>query len=708
MPDDEYKYMLSTTEIAERTARLSAAKRLLLEKRLRGERSGTGPSQIIRRRDRDAPAVLSFAQQRLWFIDQFEGATPFYNNPVAVRISGALKKEVLKQTLSEIVRRHEILRTHFAEVDGKALQIVSPATPLQIPITDLSELSEDERGPTAVQLAVAEAAAPFDLSTGPLIRVKLIRLTVVEHIVLLTLHHTVTDRWSTGVLIKEVATLYEAFRQGQASPLAELEIQYADYAAWQREWLQGEVLEEQLRYWHAQLRGKLPVVEFPSDRPRPSVQSFRGERCSMKVSSQLVESLNALSRQEGATLFMTLLTAFQILLYRYTGTADVLVGTTIANRNRSETEKLIGFFANTLVLRTDVSGEPTVAEILRRVREVCLGAYAHQDLPFEKLVEELRPERDLSRLPLIQNMLILQNQPMEKAELKDLTLTALDVSYESAQFDLLLNMIESPQGLAGSWIYNADLFDAATIERMMGHYQSVLEGMVASPEQRISTMPLLRREEWQQIIVDWNANDFEFSGECCLHELVEEQAARRPEAVAVVSGAAELSFGELNRRANQLAHYLRQQGVGPEVVVGLYLERSVEMVVGLLGILKAGGAYVPLDPAYPRTRVEYMLADAQVQLVLTQGSLWERLPVFGFTIALDQEWETIAAESTENLSPVNEVENLAYVIYTSGSTGQPKGVMISHGNVWQLLRGLQETVYASLGKSRCAWAGMRR
>ena len=678
--------MRSTTDIAERTASLSTAKRLLLEKRLRGERSGTGPPQI-RKRAAEESAVLSFAQQRLWFIDQFEGETPFYNNPVAVLISGALRPEILDQTLSEIIRRHEILRTHFAEVDGKPLQIVSPAAPLQIPITDLSELNEAERRPAAVEMAVAEASAPFDLSTGPLIRVKLIRLSSIEHVVLLTLHHTVTDRWSTGVLIREVATLYEAFRQGQASPLAELEIQYADYAAWQREWLQGEVLEEQLRYWRGQLGGKLPVVEFPSDRPRPAVQSFRGERGSMKLSAQLVESLTSLSRQEGATLFMTLLAAFQILLYRYTGSADVLVGTAIANRNRSETEKLIGFFANTLVLRTDLSGEPTVVEVLRKVREVCLGAYAHQDLPFEKLVEELRPERDLSRLPLVQNMLILQNQPMEKVELKDLTLSALDVSYESAQLDLLLNMIESPEGMTGSWIYNTDLFDAATIERMMGHYRMLLEGMVAAPEQKISTMPLLRQEEWQEIVVDWNGTDGEYDRSRCLHELVEEQAARRPEAVAVCYEGEQVTYGELNRRANQLAHYLRKLGVGPQVLVAICVERSVELVVGLLGVLKAGGAYVPLDPSYPEQRLAFMMADTQAPVLLTQEDLLSHLPeTEARVVCLDQDWEEISAESETNVGQVSTAEDLAYVIYTSGSTGRPKGVMVSHGSVVHLFQ----------------------
>ena len=399
---------------------------------------------------------------------------------------------------------------------------------------------------------------------------------------------------------------------------------------------------------------------------------------------------------------MTLLAAFQILLQRYSGQKEIVVGTDVANRNYGETEGLIGFFVNELVLRTDLSGEPTFVELLRRVKEVCLGAYAHQDVPFEKLVEELQPERDLSRSPLFQVKLVLQNVPQESLRLGGLQLSRVDVERATAKFDLMLTLAEG-NGLSGVLEYNTDLFESERMERLLRHFEALLQGIVAEPQRRLSELPLLGAEELETLR-GWSEQQCDYEPAALVQELFEAQAARTPEAVAIVSGTAALSFGELNGRANQLAHYLRAQGVGPEVVVGLYVERSVEMVVGLLGILKAGGAYVPLDPAYPRTRVEYMLADAQVQLVLTQGSLLERLPVFGFTIALDEEWETIAAESTENLEPVNEVANLAYVIYTSGSTGQPKGVMISHANVWQLLRGLQETVYAALGEGlRVGW-----
>jgi amino acid adenylation domain-containing protein len=685
--------MINTDNIAERTAKLSAAKRALIEKRLRGVRSEAKGPQVVRRRQEQGPAVLSFAQQRLWFIDQLEAGSSFYNNPVAVRLSGMLQREVLERTLSEIVRRHEILRTHFEEAGGKPVQVISPAAPLPLPVTDLSELDEAGREATAIRLAAEEAATAFDLARGPLIRAKLLRLSEEEHVVLLTMHHIVTDGWSTGVLVREVAALYEAYARGLESPLPELELQYADYAAWQRQWLQGEALEEQLGYWRKQLGGKLPVLELPSDRPRLAVQSFRGARCSMKLSPELVESLTALGRREGATLYMTLLAAFQTLLHRYTGQEDVLVGTAIANRNRAEIENLIGVFANTLVMRTSLAGDPTFVEVLRMAREVSLGAYAHQDLPFEKLVEELQPERDLGRLPLFQTMLILQNAPSERLELGDLRLSRLEVQNLSAKLDLLLTMTEGPRGLNGIWIYNTDLFDAATVERMMGHFRTLLEAVAADPRQRISALPLLSQAEWHQSVVGWNGAASEPTRPRCMHELFEEHAARTPEAVAVVYEDEELTYGELNRRANQLAHYLKKLGVGPQVLVGICVERSVEMIVGLLGILKAGGTYVPLDPTYPQERLRFMLEDSQTPVLLTQQSLLPDLPVEkARVVCLDADWPLVAREGTGNPAAAATPESLAYCIYTSGSTGRPKGVMVCHRTVVHLFHALQPEI----------------
>jgi amino acid adenylation domain-containing protein len=685
--------MLSTDNVAQRKAKLSAAKRALVEKRLRGGGSETKRPQVIRKRSEQGPAVLSFAQQRLWFIDQLESGSSFYNIPVAVRLSGVLQQELLARTLSEMVRRHEILRTHFSEVDGKPIQIISPAASLPMPVIDLSGLAETKREAAAAQLASEETSTPFDLSTGPLIRARLLRLSAENHVVLLTMHHIVTDGWSLGVLIKEVAALYDAYTRGLPSPLAELELQYADYAAWQRAWLQGDVLEQQLNYWRKQLGGKLPVLVLPTDRPRPAVQSFRGARCTLKLSPQLVESVTSLSQREGVTLFMTLLATFQILLYRYTQQEDVMVGTAIANRNRAETEKLIGFLANTLVMRTSLSGEPTFMEVLERVREVSLGSYTHQDLPFEKLVEELQPERDLSRLPLFQTMFILQNAPTERLELNNLELRRLEVDNWSAKLDLLLTMTESSQGLTGTWIYSTDLFDRATIERMMVHFQTLLEGVVADPHQKISTMPLLSKEEWRQSVVEWNSATSEQGGSRCMHELFEEHAERTPDAVAVVYEEEELNYYELNRRANQLAHYLNKLGVGPQVLVGICVERSVEMIVGLLGILKAGGTYVPLDPTYPSERLAFMVEDSQTRILVTQKRLVHDLPVDGTEVlCLDAHWHLIAQEEMSN--PVTAVtpENLAYVIYTSGSTGRPKGVMVCHRTVVHLFHALQPRI----------------
>ena len=551
-------------------------------------------------------------------------------------------------------------------------------------------------------MVVTESRAPFELGQGPMLRVQLWRLRAEEYVVLLTLHHIASDGWSMGLLIKEVMTLYAVYAQGAESPLPELPVQYSDFAVWQRGWLQGAELERQLAYWRGQLGGELPVLELPTDRPRSALEGHRGAHQQFRLGPEITTQLRELSRREGVTMFMTLLAAFQLLLQRYSGQKEIVVGTDVANRNYGETEGLIGFFVNQLVLRTDLSGEPRFVELLRRVKEVCLGAYAHQDVPFEKLVEELQPERDLSRSPLFQVKLVLQNVPQESLRLEGLQLARVGVEGETAKFDLMLTLVEG-EGLNGVLEFNTDLFERERIERLLGHFEVLLQGIVAEPQRRLSELPLLGAEELATLR-GWSERQQEYEARALVQEVFEAQAAQRPEAVAIVSGGKQLSFGELNGRANQLAYYLRAQGVGPEVVVGLYLERSVEMVVGLLGILKAGGAYVPLDPAYPRTRVEYMLADAQVQLVLTQGSLLERLPVLGLAIALDQEWETIAAESAENLEPVNEAENLAYVIYTSGSTGQPKGVMISHANVWQLLCGLQETVYAALGEGlRVGW-----
>ncbi len=647
-------------------------------------------SQTIPRRTGADPCQLSFAQQRLWFLDQLESNSPLYNIPAAVRLTGHLNMAALEQSFNEIVRRHEALRTRFAVVDGSPVQVIAPTLNVPLPVIDLSELPEAERAAEAQSLTTAEVERSFDLARGPVFRTSLLRLNDEEHALLITMHHIISDGWSLGVFMRELTALYEAFSQGQPSPFAELPIQYADYAVWQRGWLQGEALEQQLTRWREHLLGAPAVLELPTDRPRPAVQSHRGAIHTLVLSKSLTERIKVLSRQEGATLFMTLLAAFQALLMRYSGQDDIVVGTPIAGRSRTEIEGLIGFFVNTLVLRTDLSGDPTFRELLGRVREVTLGAYEHQDVPFEKLVEELQPERSLSHTPLFQVMFALQNTPGQALELQGLRLNPMTSVSKVAKFDLSLFLVERAEGLRGAVEYCTDLFDEATITRMLGHFQTLLEGVIADPDRQLSELPLLTEAERRQLLVEWNDTVAEYPKDKCLHELFETQVERAPNAVAVMFEDERLTYGELNRRANQVAHHLRKRGVKAEVLVGIMMERSIEMVVGLLGILKAGGAYLPLDPAYPQERLSFMLEDAEVPVLLTQKRLSESLPEHNAEVVyLETDWEAIAGESTENFDGGARAENSAYVIYTSGSTGKPKGVQILHRAVVNFLASMQ-------------------
>jgi amino acid adenylation domain-containing protein len=631
---------------------------------------------------RNGDPALSFAQQRLWFFNQLDPGNSAYNIPAAGRLKGPLNLAALEQCLNEIIKRHESLRTTFGKVDGRPTQVIAPTLTIKLPVVDLRKLPVSEREIEVRRLVTAEAQRPFDLSQGPLIRGTVLQLGDEEHVGLLTMHHIVSDGWSTGILIREMAALYVAFCAGGSSPLPVLPIQYADFAHWQRQWLQGEVLETQIAYWKKQLAGAPALIDLPTDHPRPAMQTFRGAHQSLVLPKHLKDGFKALSRQEGVTLFMTLLAAFKVLLNRYTSQDDLIVGTPIANRNRQETEGLIGFFVNALVLRTDLSGNPSFRELLRQVREVCLGAYSHQDLPFDRLVEELHLKRDLSRNPLFQVMFALQNAPLRALELPGLTLSPVEGDSETAHFDLTLQIVDTGQELTAALVYNTDLFEAGTIARMLGNFQTLLESMVADPEQRLSDLPILSETERQQLLVEFNDTKTDYPKDKCLHQLFEEQIRRTPDAIAVVFEAGQLTYGELDRRANQLAHHLRALGVGPEVLVAICLERSLEMVIGLLGILKAGGAFVPLDPAYPKERLAFMLKDSQVPVVLTQERLVAGLPEHDAkVICLDSGWETIARESGENPGSSTLPENLAYFIYTSGSTGQPKGVLVSHDSI---------------------------
>jgi aspartate racemase len=481
--------------------------------------------------------------------------------------------------------------------------------------------------------------------------------------------------------------LYQAFLNAKPNPLPEQPIQYADFAVWQRQWLSGEVLEKQLKYWKQQLVGANPVLELPADRPRPPVQTYQGAKQSFIIPESLSQALSTLSQQEGVTLYMTLLAAFQIQLYRYTGQQDILVGSPIAGRNLSELEDLIGFFVNTLVLRTDMAGNPSFRELLQRVRNVAMSAYAYQDLPIDKLIDELQPERSLSYHPLFQVMFVLQNTPKQTLELPGLTLTPYDWDNVTCRFDLTLSITETEQGLQGLWEYNTDLFDACTISRMSGHFQTLLSGIVAKTEQQISELPLLTAAERHQLLYEWNDTDADYPQDKCIHELFE-QLVRTPDAVALMYEEQQLTYRQLNALANQLAHYLRTLGVGSEVLVGIFVERSLEMVVGLLAILKAGGAYVPLDPTYPKERLAFMLQNSQPLVLLTQEFLITELPEHtAQVVCFDRDWQFIAQHSEENLNQTATTANLAYVIYTSGSTGKPKGVQVTHANLCHLRPG---------------------
>ncbi|WP_375511203.1 amino acid adenylation domain-containing protein [uncultured Nostoc sp.] len=635
--------------------------------------------ELIKPVPRDGNLPLSFAQQRLWLLSQLEYPSATYNIPLALRLSGPLQVAALEQAIAEIVRRHEVLRTTFKMVNGSPVQVINPVSSMTLAVVDLQHLEQGNQSALVQQLITEEAQHPFDLSKDTLLRVNLLRLQQSEYVLLLVMHHIVSDGWSLGIFIRELSALYQAFCFKQPSPLSELPIQYADFAYWQRQWLSGEVMETQLNYWQQQLAGAPPLLELPTDRPRPPQQTFRGSTVEFKLSSELTQKLVALRQKSGTTLFMTLLAAFVTLLGRYSNQPDIVVGSPIANRNCREIEPLIGFFVNTLMLRIDLKGNPRFSQLLNQVRLVTLNAYTHQDLPFEQLVEALQPERNLSYNPLFQVMFVLQNAPMDKLELAGLTLKPLEVENATAKFDLTLSMSETEEGLIGCWEYNSDLFEVATIKRMVGHFQTLLESIVAYPEQRVRELPLLTEAEQQQLLVEWNNTKADYTEHLCVHQLFEEQVERTPKSIAVVYEQEQLSYGELNARANKVARQLQQLGVERETIVGLYVERSLLTSIGLLGILKAGGAYLPLDPQLPSERLNMMLQDAGVEVILTQQHLASCVSEqVASVVCLDRDWEAIAIQSEENLPSTTTVENLVYVIYTSGSTGTPKGVSIEH------------------------------
>ncbi len=620
---------------------------------------------------------LSFSQQRVWFLEKLAPETSVYNIPLAIRLKGPLSVGALERSFAEIVRRHEILRTSFGEASGEPAQFVTSSSESRVELVDLTNLAIEEREREAARRVSDDANRTFDLEHGPLVNITLIRLADDHHVLLVNMHHLVSDLWSTGVLLHELNALYNAFIAGQPSPLRDLAIQYRDYARWQREYLQGDVLDEVLEYWKTQLHDAPRVLELPTDRPRPAIQTYSGSRESFFLPISLKSALEDLGKKEHVTLFMTLLAAFKVLISRYARLEDLVIGLPVAGRNSTETNELIGFFVNTLVLRTDLSGDPTFREFLKRVRSVCSGAYAHAEIPLEVLVETLKPERSLAYSPLFQVMFAYQNAPQSPLSLTNLVAFPFDIEIRTSMFDLGLFIWERPDGLLATLDYSTDLFDRSTAQRLLRHFHVLLEGVAANPDERISRLPLLSAEERRILLLDWNQTRSDYPLGACLHTLFEQQAERTPEARAVFCEGQQLTYRELNQKANQLAHRLRELGVTAETVVGICLERSLDLIVGLLGILKAGGAFLPLDPELPSARLKYIIDDSQLSLIISSTHHKSKLDAQqATTLCLDQ----VPSAPSLLTNPVSgsTVDQAAYVIYTSGSSGLPKGVVATH------------------------------
>ncbi len=646
-------------------------------------------ARSIQRFDRNGTAPLSFNQQQFWLLDQSSPNRSAYNVRTALKITGPLDTAKLQKAIDTVVARHEILRTNIVTTNGTALQVISPTMAVPVAITDVSHLAPSDRE-SAVERALAEEGnRPFDLSSEALIRARVVKLDAGQHVLILTLHHIVCDGWSISVLLRELTSLYHERPSSETTP--QLPIQYADFALWQRRWLQEETIDRQLNYWRKQLADAPTALDLPTDFPRPALRSYKGRRISITLPAELTEALRRLSRIENTTLFMTLLAAFVTLLFRYSGQEDVIVGTPVAGRSMFETEFLIGAFVNTLVLRGDVSNNPSFRDLLARIRKMVLRAFCHQDLPFEKLVEELNPERKANRSPLFQVMFSYENMPEPQLTVNGTKFATVDIESEAAKFDLSLDVSEDAEAISVAFEYATDLFAPATIERMLGHYQNLLAAIVTEPASTVADLTLLAEHERYLLLTEWNSNQVEVPKDTCVHQLFEAQAAKNPDAQAAEFNGERLTYGQLNARANQLANYLQKRGVGPEVLVGICVERSLDMLVAIFGVLKAGGGYVPLDPNYPRDRVAFMVEDAKLAIIITHEHLVNEIPVGDAQLlCIDSNWETIARESDANPTPNVTPSNVAFVIYTSGSTGNPKGVAIEHGSLVHFTRAANE------------------
>ncbi|MFD2169286.1 non-ribosomal peptide synthetase [Tumebacillus lipolyticus] len=672
---------------------------LLLEE----EGYGLEAIESISPRDPSAEPELSFAQQRLWFLYQLDASDPSYNISAAVQFAGELNIQVLERCFAAIIDRHEALRTRFLTVNGQPVQQIDNAGEFALQVVDMTELDEQARESEVDHLLTEESVKPFQLDGEPLIRAVLIKTSPRDYTMCLTIHHIVSDGWSMGVFTGEVAALYEAFLSGKDAPLPALPIQYADFAAWQREIMRGETYEKLRNYWVDQLGGELPVLQLPADRPHPTVKTMRGKMHKFRIDKGLKQQILSLGQQEEASLYMTLLASYKSLLHRYSGQEDLILGTPIANRGRPELEGLIGFLANTLVLRTDLSGRPTFRELLRRVRQMALDAYEHQDMPFVKLVEEVQPDRDVNVSPLIQAMFVLQNAPMPEVSLSGMTVKMMGIESKTAKFDLSLFLTEDEHGLEGVFEYNTDLFDAQTIERMGVHYCNLLAAIAADPDRRIDELAFLSEAERLAVLAgSYQAGDYD--REATLHSLFERQVAKTPDATAVVDGDQVLTYRELNERANRLGHHLLTLGAGPDVPIGIFMERSHELLVSILAVLKTGSAYVPLDPTYPNERLQFMLEDAQAPVVLTQSALAKRLSAAGRQVlAIDQANPAWSDCQASDINAGTGSTGLAYIIYTSGTTGKPKGVLVPHRGVISLLTDMHNRKPLQVGDRSSVW-----
>lgn len=679
-------------EITQQIINLPVEKRKLLLEKLKKSRHGGDEKKIKPREDQTNIVPLSYTQERLWFLEQLDPGNTAYNFLFAERFEGSLNPQALEKTLNEIIKRHEILRTSFKMIDGQPVQFIEKTIDLKLPVIDLSNFSESEKDKEVERYIDELGQTVFDLSQAPLLKVCLLRRKEDLHLLLVCIHHIITDGWSMEIFAKELTTIYEAFVAGNPYVLPQLPVQYADYTVWQREWLKEEAQNKLLSYWKKQLNNAPTHLELPTDRPRPSNQTFHGDVYSIFLSENLSYQLKKISKEEGVTLFMTMLAAFKILLARYTGNEDIVVGTPVANRDRSEIENLIGFFVNTLVLRTNLSGHPSFHELLSRVRKVVLEAYEHRELPFEKLVTEIQPERDLSITPLFQVMFIFNSPKVKSSDSKSLSIgTPLPLSNKTAKYDLTLYVLEREKDLVVTFEYNTDLFELSTIRRMSEQYLCLLKEVVKNIHRPISEINILTEEE-QQKLSKWNSTDLDYPKEYCIHHIFETQVEQTPDSIAIEFKDQHITYIVLNNRANQLAHYLKKLKVGPEVLVGIYLDRSIDMVVSLLGVLKSGGAYVPLDPSFPDERIAYMIKDAGVSVLLTHQNLLEKLPENqARVVCLDRDCLQIAKENSDNPDSGCTPQNIAYVIYTSGSTGKPKGVAVQHASLVNFLSSMQRT-----------------